>query len=88
MTTTIYANDLNVPLLKNVKENLNSGNYILKIRMCSYNSRGRKYFAEIPVNYDFVEDLSSSTSAIITWYAELLYDENDASNTYSGNVEE
>lgn len=88
LTTTIYANDLNVPLLKNVKENLGSGNYILKIRMCSYNSRGRKYFAEIPVNYDFVEDLSSSTSAIITWYAELLYDENDASNTYSGNVEE
>lgn len=86
LTTTIYADDLNVPVLPNVIANIKSGNYELKIRMCSANRRNRHYFAEVAVDEDFISGIRDATSAIITWYSELLYNEADTSNVYSGDV--
>ena len=87
LTTTIYSDDLNSALLPNVIENLNNGTYELKIRMCSYKIQNRRYFAEVDVDTEFLTGLTESTSAIITWYTELLYNEDDTSETISGDVE-
>lgn len=86
LTTTIYADDLNLPLLPNVLENMRTGTYELQVRMCSYNKKNRKYFASITLDETFISSLRDSTSAIITWYAELLYNEADTSTTVSGVV--
>ena len=86
LTTTVFAQDLNSPLLPEVIENMNNGIYVLKIRLCSYNKRGRNYFAEITVDEDFLTGLRDSTSAIITWYSELLYDEENSFNIIRGIV--
>ena len=88
LTTTIYADDLNVALLPSVLANVSSGNYELQVRMCSYSKKNRKYFADISVDENFISSLRDSTSAIITWYAELLYNEPDTSSTVSGTVAE
>ena len=75
LTTTVFAQDLNSPLIPNVLENMSNGTYELKIRLCSYKQKNRKYFAEVAVDEDFLTGLRDSTSAIITWYSELLYNE-------------
>ncbi len=88
LTTTVYANDLNVTLLPEVINNLNTGVYELKIRLCSFERRNRRYFAEVTVDEEFLVGLRDSTSAIITWYSELLYNETESSNTITGTIEE
>lgn len=88
LTTTVYANDLNSALLPNVFENLSEGIYELRIRLCSYKQSTRRYFAEVAVDDTFLTNLRDSTSAIITWYTELLYNEENTSSTISGDVEE
>lgn len=85
LTTTVFAQDLNSPLIPNVLENMANGTYELKIRLCSYKQKNRKYFAEVAVDSDFLTGLRDSTSAIITWYSELLYNES-VSDTTSGTV--
>jgi len=86
LTTTIFAQDLNSPLLPNVIDNMSKGNYILKIRMCSLNSANRNYFAEVTVDEEFLTGIRDSTSAIITWYSELLYNEEFYAQRISGTV--
>lgn len=86
LTTTVFAQDLNSPLLPEVIENMNNGIYVLKLRLCSYTKKNRKYFAEVTVDEDFLTGLRDSTSAIITWYAELLYDEENSFNIIRGIV--
>ena len=88
LTTTIYADDLNVSLLPGVLENMENDIYQLKIRMCSYAKKGRRYFAEVDADEAFLISLRDATSAIITWYAELLYNEDGTSTMVSGDVEE
>lgn len=87
LTTTVYANQLNSPLLANVITNVSNGTYQLKVRLCSANIADKKYFAEINVDENFLIQLRDSTSAIITWYTELLYDTTTNSVT-DGNVVE
>lgn len=96
LTTTVLATDLNGALLDNVLKNLSlidedtgEAKYTLKIRLCSYRHKNRKYFAEIePDNpIEFISTLRDSTSAIITWYCELLYNEDDSSNTVIGKIQ-
>lgn len=86
LTTTIFAQDLNSPLLPEVIENMNNGIYVLKIRLCSFTRKNRNYFAEITVDEEFLTNLRDSTSAIITWYSELLYDEENSFNIIRGIV--
>lgn len=88
LTSTVYSIDLNAPLLDDVFSNIESGNYILKARLCSYNKSNRKYFAEIDLSADDLRDISEKTSAIFTWYTELLYAEPDSSDTITSSVSE
>ncbi len=87
LTTTVFSQDLNSPLLPNVIDNVVSGNYVLKIRLCSLNDLNRRYFAEITIDEEFLTDLRDSTSAIITWYSELLYNEDFSASRLAGIVE-
>ena len=86
LTTTVFSQDLNSPLIPEVMENMNNGIYVLKIRLCSFNKKNRNYFAEVEVGTDFLTGLRDSTSAIITWHTELLYNEELASELVSGTV--
>ena len=86
LTSTIYASDLNVPILDEVAQNVINGEYILKARLCSYNKRNRKYLAEIDISLDEIRDIREKTSAIFTWYTELLYAEDNSSDTISSDV--
>ena len=88
LTSTVYASDLNAPILEDVIANIENENYVLKARLCSYNKRGRKYFAEIDLTLDDLRDIREKTSAIFTWYTELLYAELDSSDTIGSDVEQ
>ena len=87
LTTTVFATDLNGAVLNNVKENVDLGNYELKIRLGSYQKNDRHWFAEIDIDNEFIDTLLDSTSAIITWYTELLYNEGIPTVT-SGPIQE
>ena len=67
---------------------MQNGIYELRIRLCSYKIQNRRYFAEVAVDETFINELKQATSAIITWYTELLYNEPETSETVSGTVEE
>ena len=77
----------NAALLNNVKDGVESGRYELRIRLGSYRREDRKYFAEVEIDNEFLDSLKESTSAIITWYTELLYNEENSSNVTSGNIQ-
>ena len=87
LTTTVFATDLNAALLNNVKDGVESGRYELRIRLGSYRREDRKYFAEVEIDNEFLDSLKEATSAIITWYTELLYNEENSSNVTSGNIQ-
>lgn len=86
LTTTVFSQDLVSTLLPNVLENMANGNYVLKLRLCSYSQNNRNYFAEVEVDENFLTGLRDSTSAIITWYSELLYNEEFSSSRLTGTV--
>lgn len=88
LTSTVYSSDLNVPILDDVMANVESGNYELKARLCSYNKQTRKYLAEIDLSADDLRDITEKTSAIFTWYTELLYAEPDSSDTIGSDVQQ
>lgn len=81
LTTTVFATDLNSALIDNVQENVRLGEYDLKIKLGSYKRGDRHWFAEVDIDNDFIDGLKESTSAIITWYCELLYNEDMSSTT-------
>lgn len=86
LTTTVLATDLNGAMLPNVVENADLGNYNLKIRLCSYRNTDRRYFAEIDIDSDFITQLRNSTSAIVTWECELLYNEESSASKLYGEI--
>lgn len=87
LTSTVYASDLNTPILDGITQNVIDGNYLLKARLCSYNKQNRKYLAEIDLTLDDITDIREKTSAIFTWYTELLYAEPDSSDVIDSDVE-
>ena len=87
LTTTVFATDLNSALLANVQDGVESGRYELRIRLGSYRREDRRYFAEVEIDNEFLNSLKESTSAIITWYTELLYNEENSSSIASGNIQ-
>ena len=88
LTTTVFATDLNTALLPNVEDNVRKGNYNLKIRLGSYKRGDRRYFAEVDIDEEFLLGLKESTSAIITWYTELLYNEDGSSTVSTADIEQ
>lgn len=86
LTSTVYASDLNAPILEDVIANMENNNYVLKARLCSYNKRNRKYLAEIDLSVEDLRDIREKTSAIFTWYTELLYAEPDTSDTVGSDI--
>lgn len=89
LIATIYYSDLNGGILDAALANseLDDGddNKIdLKLRLCSYESKNRKYFAEVDITADEIRAIKETTAAIITWYTELLYDYD--SNLETGNI--
>lgn len=86
LTSTVYYSDLNGAILDDVIQNVTDGKYELRARLCSYNKRNRKYLAEIILSLDDITDLRDKTSAIFTWYTELLYNEDNSSESASSDV--
>ena len=86
LTSTVYYSDLNGAILDDVIQNVAEGNYVLKARLCSYRKEGRKYLAEINLSLDDITEIRDKTSAIFTWYTELLYAEANSSDTVSSTV--
>lgn len=87
LTSTVYYSDLNGSILDEVLENAENGQIELKARLCSYNTKDRKYFAEIDLTTDEIREIKDSTSAIFQWFTELLYSEENAATSLVGGVE-
>lgn len=92
LVTTVYYSDINGgnimgKSLDEVLANADMGAIQLKVRLCSYNIKNRKYFAEIDISPDEVREIKDSTSAVFQWYTELLYDVESISveSNISGN---
>lgn len=92
LTSTVYYSDLNGGILDNVLEqaepDVETGeSYIqLKVRLCSYEIKNRKYLAEIDISPDEIREIKDSTSAIFSWYTELLYAEENSSDNVTSDI--
>lgn len=86
LISTIYYSDLNGGILDNTLEQADLGNIQLKVRLCSYDPKDRKYFAEIDISPSEIREIRDSTSAIFSWYTELLYAEDDSSDNVESNI--
>lgn len=76
---TIYYTDLNGPLIDSAVERATDGEIQLKIRMCSYSPKNRKYFAEVNISAEELMQIKELTSVIVTWYSEIIPEENEDS---------
>lgn len=83
LTSTVYYSDINLAVLNDAIQNGLNEKYILKARLCSYNKANRKYLAEIDLDLDDITEIRDKTSAIFTWYTELLYKEEGSSESIS-----
>lgn len=87
LIATVYYSDLiGGENLDSALGGADDGRIQLKVRLCSYNTKDRKYLAEIDISADEIRKLKHSTSAIFTWYTELLYNEEMSSDNISGDV--
>lgn len=92
LTSTVYYSDLNGGILDTVlaqaESYTDSGEpYItLKVRLCSYENKDRKYLAEIDISPDEIREIRDSTSAIFSWYTELLYNEENSSDSVESDI--
>ncbi len=86
LTSTIYYSDLNGGILDTVLSQADLEYIQLKVRLCSYNAKDRKYLAEINISPDEIREIRDSTSAIFSWYTELLYNEDFSSDSVVGNI--
>lgn len=86
LTTTVYYSDLNGAILDEVLESAEDGVIKLKVRLCSYEYRNRRYFAEIDITPEEIKEIKDSTSAIFSWYTELLYAEEDTSDSMKTDI--
>lgn len=81
LVTTIYDSDLNGGILDNVLTLADMKEYQLAMRLCSYNEKDRKYLAEINLSSNDIRNIKESTSVIVTWYSELLFDALESQGT-------
>lgn len=81
LVTTIYDSDLNGGILDNVLTLADMKEYQLAMRLCSYNEKDRKYLAEINLSPNDIRNIKESTSVIVTWYSELLFDALESQGT-------
>lgn len=81
LVTTIYDSDLNGGILDNVLTLADMKEYQLAMRLCSYNEKDRKYLAEINLSPSDIRNIKESTSVIVTWYSELLFDALESQGT-------
>lgn len=81
LVTTIYDSDLNGGILDNVLTLADMKEYQLAMRLCSYNEKNRKYLAEINLSPNDIRNIKESTSVIVTWYSELLFDALESQGT-------
>ena len=86
LITTIYYSDLNGGILDNVLAQAEEGYISLKVRLCSYDPKDRKYFAEIDITPQEIGEIRDSTSAIFSWYTELLYAEENSSDNVESDI--
>ena len=86
LVTTIYYSDLNGGILDKVLDQAEEGYISLKVRLCSYDPRDRKYFAEIDITPEEIREIRDSTSAIFSWYTELLYAEENSSDNVESDI--
>ncbi|MBQ6631742.1 MAG: hypothetical protein IJH55_06505, partial [Romboutsia sp.] len=86
LISTIYYSDLNGGILDHILSQADEGYIQLKVRLCSYDSKDRKYFAEIDISPNEIREIRDSTSAIFSWYTELLYAEDDSSDNVESNI--
>lgn len=80
LVATIYYSDINGAVLDEVLDAALNEEIQLKARLCSYPTRERKYYAEIEMSPDDLSNIRDATSAIFTWYTELLYAEDGFTN--------
>ena len=83
LIATIYYSDINGGLLDQVISQAKSGSIQLKLRLCSYQAANRKYFAEVDISPEDVVRIKELTSAIITWYSEIVTEVTDELDTLS-----
>jgi hypothetical protein len=81
LVTTIYDSDLNGGILDNVLTLADMKEYQLAMRLCSYTEKDRKYLAEINLSPNDIRNIKESTSVIVTWYSELLFDALESQGT-------
>lgn len=85
LTSTVLYSDLNGAILDKVLQNADDQKIQLQIRLCSYPTVGRKYFAKVDISPDDIRKIQESTSALISWIMELLF-EDSAASLYKGNI--
>ena len=79
LVSTLYYSDFNGGILDEALVRAESEEIALKLRLCSYQTTNRKYFAEVDISPDEIEKIKEMTSAIITWYSEIVpYTENNS----------
>lgn len=87
LTATLYYSDLNGGILDRVLSQAENGYIELKVRLCSYEPTNRKYFAEIDITPAEINEIRDTTSAIFSWYTELLYDEENTSDSVIADID-
>ena len=82
LISTIYYSDLNGAILDDVlAQTEDVENPIqLKLRLCSFNNVNRKYFAEVDISSNEIEQIRELTSVIVTWYSEIIPEPADVVN--------
>lgn len=86
LVTTIYYSDINGAILDDILAQADQEYISLKVRLCSYDPKNRKYFAEINISPDEIREIRDSTSAIFSWYTELLYSEDNSSDQIESDI--
>ena len=66
LTTTVYYSDINGGILDDILYQAEEGYISLKVRLCSYDPKNRKYFAEIDISPSEIKEIRDSTSAIFS----------------------
>ena len=87
LTSTVYYSDLNGGILDDILTQADEGYIQLKVRLCSYDEKNRNYSAEIDISPAEIREIRDSTSAIFSWYTELLYAEENSSDSVKSDVD-
>lgn len=85
LVTTIYYSDLNGGILDDVVARAERNEINFKLRLCSYPTQLRKYFAEIDITPEEITKIKELTSVIITWHSEIIPENSETAN--AGEIE-